>query len=137
MAASWSAMVRSSRSETATGSPSAETTIAWATDGVCFAKLPMSQLRSRASALSCGMAFLGRRVCGAVEPFRRRAVGPLARMQAADQAAGLRPLAAGQHTADLLGKHDRFPRHGKPAEFGADARQSATWLLRYLGSRLS
>jgi hypothetical protein len=108
MAASWSAMVRSSRSETATGSPSAETTIAWATDGVCFAKLPMSQLRSRASALSCGMAFLGRRVCGAVEPFRRRAVGPLARMQAADQAAGLRPLVAGQHTADLVGKHDQF-----------------------------
>jgi hypothetical protein len=35
------------------------------------------------------------------------AVDPLARMQAADQVAGLRPLVAGQHTADLLAKHDQ------------------------------
>src|SRR6266545_4406212 len=40
---------------------------------------------------------------------RVEAVGPLARMQAADQVAGLRPLVAGQHTAELVGKHDQLP----------------------------
>jgi hypothetical protein len=47
-----------------------------------------------------------RRLLARVEPCRK-AVGPLARMQAADQAVGLRPLAAGQHTADLVPKHDQ------------------------------
>ena len=48
-----------------------------------------------------------RRLRARVEPCGK-AVGPLARMRAADQAAGLRPLVARQHTADLVGKHDQF-----------------------------
>src|SRR5215218_3501242 len=58
MAASWSALGRSRRSEAATGSPSADTTSAWATPGVWLAKLPTSQLKSLASLLSVGMAVL-------------------------------------------------------------------------------
>jgi hypothetical protein len=58
MAASWSAFGRSRRSETATGSPSADSTMAWATPGVRSAKLPTSQLKSLASLLSWGMAIL-------------------------------------------------------------------------------
>src|SRR6266508_5420696 len=115
IAASWSAFGRSSRSETATGSPSAETTIAWATEGIWFAKLPMSQLRSRASALSCGIGDPGATRSSRSE----EAVGPLARMQAADQATGIRPLAAGQHTPTS----------------SESTTSSSTWLLRYLGSR--
>src|SRR5918996_4311104 len=52
-AASWSALARSSRSETAISSPSAETTIACATPGTLLAKLETSQLRFCASLLSC------------------------------------------------------------------------------------
>jgi hypothetical protein len=48
-----------------------------------------------------------RRLLARVEPCRKT-VGPLAWMQAADQAAGLRPLGAAQHTADLVGKHHQF-----------------------------
>jgi hypothetical protein len=61
MGASWSAFGWSRRSETATGSPWADTTMAWAARGVCLAKLPTSQLKSRASVLSCGMVVLTRR----------------------------------------------------------------------------
>jgi hypothetical protein len=59
--------------------------------------LAMSQLRSRASALSCGIGGPG----AARSSRSERVVGPLARMQAADQAAGLRSLVGEQHTADL------------------------------------
>src|ERR671934_1652143 len=52
-AASWSALARSSRSETAISRPSEETTIAWATPGTLLAKLVTSQLRFWASLLSC------------------------------------------------------------------------------------
>src|ERR687888_590186 len=52
-AASWSALARSRRSETAMSSPSADTTIAWATPGTLLAKLLTSQLRFWASLLSC------------------------------------------------------------------------------------
>jgi hypothetical protein len=55
MAASWSALGRSRRSETAIGSPSADTTMAWATPGVRLAKLSTSQLKSLASLLSCAI----------------------------------------------------------------------------------
>src|SRR5215218_8824054 len=52
-AASWSALARSSRSDTAMSSPSAETTIACATPGTLLEKLETSQLRFCASLLSC------------------------------------------------------------------------------------
>src|SRR4029453_4789780 len=52
-AASWSALARSRRSETAMRSPSAETTIACATPGTLLEKLETSQLRFCASLLSC------------------------------------------------------------------------------------
>src|SRR6266545_5233611 len=52
-AASWSALARSSRSDTAMSRPSAETTIACATPGTLLAKLETSQLRFCASLLSC------------------------------------------------------------------------------------
>src|SRR5262245_19810564 len=54
-AANWLAMARSNPSETAIGSPTAETTIAWVTPETLVAKLLSSQLRLRASALSGGM----------------------------------------------------------------------------------
>lgn len=50
-AASWSTIARSSRSDAASGSPSAVTTTAWATPGVLEAKLLMSQSRRSASVL--------------------------------------------------------------------------------------
>src|SRR6266540_3832449 len=75
----------------------------------------MSQLRSRASALSCGIGDPGATRSSRSE----EAVGPLARMQAADQATGIRPLAAGQHTPTS----------------SESTTSSSTWLLRYLGSR--
>src|SRR5215203_3883867 len=102
MAASWSALGRSRRSEAATGSPSADTTSAWATPGVWLAKLPTSQLKSLASLLSVGMAVLtlwrpghsraaqdGRRPTGS-DPGRRPGgrVGPRWSLE---------------HTADLVG----------------------------------
>src|SRR5215218_7501812 len=90
MAASWLALGRSRRSETATGSPSADTTMAWATPGVRWAKLPTSQLKSLASLLSWGMAVLTRWRPGHSQAAHEVA-GPLARIQVADQAAGLRP----------------------------------------------
>src|SRR6266516_2106685 len=52
-AESWSALARSSRSETAMSSPSDETTIACATPGTLRTKLLTNQLRFCASLLSC------------------------------------------------------------------------------------
>jgi hypothetical protein len=90
MAASWSALARSRWSDTAIGSPSAETTIAWATPEVFLAKLPTSQLRLRASALSCGIAVLVlRRLLATVEPFPE---APSARWPGSRPSATMRPL---------------------------------------------
>jgi hypothetical protein len=74
------------------------------------AKLPMSQLRSRASALSCGIGGPG----AAWSSRQEGAVGPLARMQAADQAAGCGRLSVGSILPTWSGSTTRF----------------ATWLLR-------
>src|SRR6266545_1925064 len=92
MAASWSAIGRSRRSETAIGSPSADTTRAWVTPGVRLAKLAMSQLRSRASALSCGMGVPGAAVaCGHGRAVQE--LSSLARMRTVgDHAAYVGPL---------------------------------------------
>src|SRR6266545_3074555 len=55
-AASWSAVVRSRSSETATGSPSAETTIVWMTPGTFRTKFVTSQFRFSASLLSSAIS---------------------------------------------------------------------------------
>src|SRR5919198_4505121 len=55
-AASWSAVGRSRSSETATGSPSAETTIVWMTPGTFRTKLVASQFRFSASLLSSAIS---------------------------------------------------------------------------------
>src|SRR5262245_32297173 len=55
VAASWSASWRSRPSETAIGSPSADSTIAWVTPVTLVAKVLIIQLRLRASALSGGI----------------------------------------------------------------------------------
>src|ERR687887_454561 len=95
-AASWSALARSRRSETAMSSPSADTTIAWATPGTLLAKLVTSQLRFWASLLSCIVVAPrgGRNVvgCGAVVVAGSHHAAPL-------QARAV----ARQHAPDLLG----------------------------------
>src|SRR6266511_3509998 len=93
MAASWSALGRSRWSDTATGNPSAETTMAWATPGVALAKLPTSQLRLWASGLSCG-----------ISPLSGSVVGPLGDIGAPGHHATALDAGAvaGQHAADLV-----------------------------------
>src|SRR5919108_267578 len=93
-AASWSALARSSRSDTAMSRPSAETTIACATPGTLLAKLETSQLRFCASLLSCVI----------VAPSGRRGVAAGDGIFACcHHAAALEPRAvAREHAPDLL-----------------------------------
>src|SRR5919204_280750 len=93
-AASWSALARSSRSDTAMSRPSAETTIACATPGTLLAKLETSQLRFCASLLSCVI----------VAPSGRRGVAACDGIFACcHHAAALEPRAvAREHAPDLL-----------------------------------
>src|SRR6266545_4973918 len=95
-AASWSARVRSSFSETAIGRPSADTTTACATPGTLRTKLVTSQLRFCASLLSCVMVAPGRR-WGAVT----RLLGLLP----AAAGAGRRGAAAACQAATVAGEH--------------------------------
>src|SRR5918992_3903270 len=93
-AASWSALARSSRSETAIRSPSAETTIACATPGTLLAKLETSQLRFCASLLSCVIV---------VAPRGRMGVAASVGIFACCHPAALEARAvARQHAPDLL-----------------------------------
>src|SRR6266545_7985175 len=94
-AASWSARVRSSFSETAIGRPSADTTTACATPGTLRTKLVTSQLRFCASLLSCVMVAPGRR-WGAVTRL-------LGLLPAAG--AGRRGAAAAFQAATVAGEH--------------------------------
>src|SRR5918994_279754 len=124
MAANWSALGRSRRSETATGSPSADTTMAWAPPGVLLAKLPTSQLKSLAWLLSWGMAVLTLWRLGHGRAAQEVA-GPLARNQVGDQAAGVWPrwsLGAycGPHRENMLGS-----RGGQPAGRGLAMQKAA------------
>src|SRR6266571_8437503 len=130
-AASWSARARSSFSDTAMSSPSAETTIVWATPGTFLTKLVTSQLRFWASLLSCVIWSLLDGVRSGIAanrlfcvPFparhdagRRTApalqAGPVARQHAADLAraagarGGLRPL-PGRRRVDDVGVEVRL-----------------------------
>src|SRR6266545_2513719 len=89
-AARRSALARSSRSDTASSSPSADSTIACAAPGTLLAKLETSQLRFRASLLS--------RVI--VAPRRPRGVG--VRASSPCPAALHTGSVAGQHASDLF-----------------------------------
>src|ERR671931_62710 len=92
-AASWSALARSRRSETAMSSPSADTTIAWATPGTLLAKFVTSQLRFWASLLSCIV----------VAPRGGRNVAGPVVVPGSHHAPTLEPRAvARQHAPDLL-----------------------------------
>src|SRR5918999_3393588 len=109
-AASWSALARSSRSDTAISSPSAETTMACATPGTLLAKLETSQLRFWASLLSCVIVVAPRGRVGVAAPFGIFACRHPAALQAR--------AVARQHAPDLL----RRPGRGGGGGLGAAGR---------------
>jgi hypothetical protein len=76
MAASWAAFGRSRRSETATGSPSADTTIAWATPGVCLGEVADQPVEVAGFDTELRMAVLTLWRLATVEPLHAAGLRP-------------------------------------------------------------
>jgi hypothetical protein len=110
---------RSRRSEATTGSPSADTTSAWATPGVRLAKLSTSQLKSLAWLLSWRMAVLT-----LWRPGHSRAAQDGRRPTGLDP--GRRP--GGRTTATLVAGSILQTSRREPAEFLA---KSADWMSHF------
>src|SRR5262245_30512459 len=120
VAASWSASWRSRPSETAIGSPSADSTIAWVTPVTLVAKVLSIQLRLRASALS-----------GGIEAPHGRSLRPRSALwetsPAAGPGAGRRGPRGGRVAASVAGQHTAVPVGGKCAILGGEP-PSGRWL---------
>src|SRR6266540_3704117 len=100
-AASWSAVVRSRSSETATGSPSAETTIVWMTPETFRTKFVTSQFRFSASLLSSAISTpRGAGRVGAPDPGHAKVSQRLARAGNPQQQAGVGPQKRAERWAE-------------------------------------